>query len=135
MSESYSVDYVTRHTVNQFKLDMLLIPAHHLACAVIIHIVCAEKRAWIARAVRCKLLQVAKQLFRYVLEVNHSLHVKYRLSLLGQDMLIHISLKTLLECRNIFHLHRQTGCIRMTAEIVQKVAATLYGVIDVETSH
>ena len=114
---------------------MLLILAHHLTCSVVIHVVGAEQRSGVARTVRRKLLKVVEQFLGDVLEVDHRLDVEYRLCLFGQDVLVNIRLETLFESRDILHLHRETGSIGVTAEVGEQVAATLYGLVDVESRH
>ena len=50
-------------------------------------------------------------------------------------MIVDICLKPLAEGGDILFLHRQSGGVSVSAEVFEKVAAALYGVVDVESRH
>ena len=83
----------------------------------------------------CELLKVGEQFLGYVLKVNDSLDVENCLSLFRQYMLVNITLETLFEGGDIFHLHRQACGIGVSTKVIQEIATALDGIIDVETGN
>ena len=133
LSEGNAVDHIARHAINQLKFDVLLILAHHLTRAVVIHVVGAEQRSGVARTMRCKLLKVVEQFLADVLEVDHRLYVEYCLCLFRKYVFINIRLETLFESGDILNLHRKSGSIGVSTEIGKQIATALYCLVDVET--
>ena len=56
LSEGYAVHHVARLAVYKLELDVLLIAAHHLACAVVVDVAGAEQRLVVVGPVRSELL-------------------------------------------------------------------------------
>ena len=135
MSEGDAVEHVARLRVDEFQLDMLLLTAYHLRCAVVVDITGAEDGLGIIGSVRSEFLQVVMQFLVDILEVDDGIDVEGGLRLLRQDMLIDIFLETATELGYVLNLQREADGIGMTAEVLQQVAAVLYGVVDVIASH
>ena len=76
LTERNTIDHVARLRVNQLKFDMLLLPSHHFAGAVVVDIECTKEWFCIARTVRCKAFQIIMQLPRDILEVDEGVKMQ-----------------------------------------------------------
>ena len=106
LAESDAADDIVALVINKLQLDVLLMMSHHLAGAEIIDTFRAEEWARIVGAKGCKLAKIVVETNVKILELQFSIDVQFRLYLRGQDVRLHILLKTALELRHVLHLHR-----------------------------
>ena len=112
---------------------MFLFASYNLACTVIVHIQCGEYRFMVFRSERVELLQVEEEFRSDVAEIKLCVNIYCRACLLRQNMVCHIFLKSSCEFFHIFHLHRQSGSVCMSAEVLKQVSAMLYRTINIES--
>ena len=135
LAEGNTIEYVARLGVDQFELDMLLLATHYLRGAVVVHITCAEQWLGVVGTMRGKLLQVVVQFLGDLLEVDHGIDIEGSLCLFGLDMFHHVLLETAAELGDILDLHGETDGIGMAAEVLQQVATTLDGIVEIIAGH
>ena len=121
--------------VYQFKLDVLLVAAHDLAGAVVIHMVGAAHGLLVVGPEGLKLLEVGKQFVGDVLKTDDSIDVEDGLGLCRLYVLLYVGLEPALELLHMFGLHAQTSGIGVTAKILQQVAAAGDGTVHVKACH
>ena len=135
LPEGYAVYYVVRFVVYKLELYVLLLAANNLARAVIVNAAGAKKRFGITRPERIEFLQVVLELAGDVLEIYHGGYVETCLGLLVAYVLLHIFFETAFEFRHVIRLHGHAGSISVPAEVLKQVAATLHGLVYVESGH
>ena len=114
---------------------MLLLPAHHLAGAIVIHLGGAEHWFLVARTERREAFQLVLQRLGDVLEVDDGIDVQESLGLLRHDMLLHVLLESLPELLHLVPSQRESGSIGVTTEVDEQVTATLDGGIHIKSRH
>ena len=135
MSEGDTVHDDVAFVVHEFQFYVFLVSSYNFACSVVIDIACAEVRLWILGSEGLESLQVIVELAVYVVEVQHVVNLQYGICLLGQYVVVHILFEAALEFLYVLRLQGQARRIGVSAEVLQYVAATLYGLVDVETCH
>ena len=114
---------------------MLLLASYNLARAVVVYVCRAEERLGVAGSERREPFQVVMQFLRYVAEVDFGVDVEHRLCLFGLYVLVYISLESVAELLDVVPTQRQSGCVGVSAEVDEQVAATLDSRVDVEARH
>ena len=66
---------------------------------------------------------------------NLGINIEHRLSLFGLYVFVDILLETATELLNVVPAQRQSGCVGVSAEVDEQVAATLDCRVDVEARH
>ena len=70
-----------------------------------------------------------------VLKVDNSIYVESSLSLFWLYVLHHILLEAAAELRYILDFERKAYSVGMSTEVLEQIATTLYGIIDIISSH
>ena len=114
---------------------MLVTASHNLAGTVVIDITGAENGLAVIRSERLELLEVAEKLGSDVLKVQVGIDIYRCLYLVGLDMGRYVLLKAALELLHVLNLERQTGCIGVSAKILQQVLAALNGLVYIKSRY